>query len=116
MAGRENDYFGLSDDRNLPLYSVGIATAGGGAALLSGAALATKRLAPADSLPQPLAGPDVFGISSGAGLEVAIVMLAFGGNIALDDLGGRFSGRCRQLCHRRFPGYPHRSLYRGLWW
>ena len=20
---------------------------------------------------------------------------------------------CRQLCHRRFPGYPHRSLYRG---
>ena len=46
-------------------------------ALLSGAALA---------------GPDVFGISSGAGLAVAIVMLAFGGNIALDDLGVGFLG------------------------
>ena len=40
----------------------------------------------------PLAGPDVFGISSGAGLAVAIVMLAFGGNIALDDLGVGFLG------------------------
>ena len=83
------------------------------AALLSGAALATSGLLLQTAFRNPLAGPDVFGISSGAGLAVAIVMLAFGGNIALDDLGGRFSGRCRQLCHRRFPGYPHRCLYRG---
>ena len=47
------------------------------AALLSGAALATSGL---------------FGISSGAGLAVAIVMLAYGGNIALDDLGVGFLG------------------------
>ena len=73
------------------------------AALLSGAALATRgfllvRAHPVPSLllqtafRNPLAGPDVFGISSGAGLAVAIVMLAFGGNIALDDLGVGFLG------------------------
>lgn len=57
------------------------------AALLSGAALATSGLLLQTAFRNPLAGPDVFGISSGAGLAVAIVMLAFGGNIALDDLG-----------------------------
>ena len=56
-------------------------------ALLSGAALATSGL-----LLQTAFRPDVFGISSGAGLAVAIVMLAFGGNIALDDLGVGFLG------------------------
>ena len=50
------------------------------AALLSGAALATSGL-----LLQPA-------FSSGAGLAVAIVMLAYGGNIALDDLGVGFLG------------------------
>ena len=61
-------------------------------ALLSGAALATSGLLLQTAFRNPLAGPDVFGISSGAGLAVAIVMLAFGGNIALDDLGGGFLG------------------------
>ena len=55
-------------------------------ALLSGAALATSGLLLQTAFRNPLAGPDVFGISSGAGLAVAIVMLAFGGNISLDDL------------------------------
>ena len=62
------------------------------AALLSGAALATSGLLLQTPFRNPLAGPDVFGISSGAGLAVAIVMLAFGGNIALDDLGVGFLG------------------------
>mgnify|MGYP000175844234 FL=1 len=48
------------------------------AALLSGAALATSGLLLQTAFRNPLAGPDVFGISSGAGLAVAIVMLAFG--------------------------------------
>ena len=49
-------------------------------ALLSGAALATSGLLLQTVFRNPLAGPDVFGISSGAGLAVAIVMLAFSGN------------------------------------
>lgn len=49
-------------------------------ALLSGAALATSGLLLQTAFRNPLAGPDIFGISSGAGLAVAIVMLAFGGN------------------------------------
>lgn len=57
-------------------------------ALLSGAALATSGLLLQTAFRNPLAGPDVFGISSGAGLAVAIVMLAFGGNIALSDFVG----------------------------
>ena len=41
----------------------------------------------------PLAGPDVFGISSGAALAVAVVMLAFGGNISIAgfSIGGFLS-------------------------
>ena len=61
-------------------------------ALLSGAALATSGLLLQTAFRNPLAGPDVFGISSGAGLAVAIVMLTFGGNITLDDLGSGFLG------------------------
>lgn len=57
-------------------------------ALLSGAALATSGLLLQTAFRNPLAGPDVFGISSGAGLAVAIVMLAFGGNIAVGDILG----------------------------
>ena len=55
-------------------------------ALLSGAALATSGLLLQTAFRNPLAGPDVFGISSGAGLAVAIVMLALGGNLSLADL------------------------------
>ncbi len=62
------------------------------AALPLGAALATSGLLLQTAFRNPLAGPDVFGIGGGAGLAVAIVMLAFGGNIALDDFRGRFSG------------------------
>lgn len=47
-------------------------------ALLSGAALATSGLLLQTAFRNPLANYDVFGISSGAGLAVAVVMLAFG--------------------------------------
>lgn len=52
-------------------------------ALLSGAALAVSGLLLQTAFHNPLAGPDVFGINSGAGLGVALVMLAFGGSIAV---------------------------------
>lgn len=59
-------------------------------ALLAGAALATSGLLLQTAFRNPLAGPDVFGISSGAGLAVAIVMLSLGGNISMGDytIGG----------------------------
>ena len=52
-------------------------------ALLAGAALSTSGLLLQTAFRNPLAGPDVFGISSGAALAVAVVMLAFGGNISI---------------------------------
>ena len=63
------------------------------AALLSGAALATSGLLLQTAFRNPLAGPDVFGISSGAALAVAVVMLAFGGNISIAgfSIGGFLS-------------------------
>ena len=62
-------------------------------ALLSGAALATSGLLLQTAFRNPLAGPDVFGISSGAALAVAVVMLAFGGNISIAgfSIGGFLS-------------------------
>jgi len=43
------------------------------------------------SLRNPLAGPSILGISAGAGLGVAVVMLLFGGSVALGSIsvGGR---------------------------
>jgi iron complex transport system permease protein len=52
-------------------------------ALFSGASLATCGLMLQTTFRNPLAGPDVFGINSGAGLGVAFVMLAFGGNMSV---------------------------------
>lgn len=54
-------------------------------ALLAGASLAVSGLLLQTAFRNPLAGPDVFGISSGAGLAVALVMLALGGNLSLGD-------------------------------
>jgi iron complex transport system permease protein len=50
-------------------------------ALLSGAALATSGLLLQTAFRNPLAGPSILGISSGANLGVAIVMLALGGTV-----------------------------------
>ncbi len=52
-------------------------------AMLSGASLAVSGLLLQTLFHNALAGPDVFGISSGASLAVAIVMLASGGAMAV---------------------------------
>ena len=57
VVGSGCDYFGLSDRRNLPLYSVGIATAGGDCRFAFGRSPRHERLAPANCLPQPPGGP-----------------------------------------------------------
>lgn len=52
------------------------------AALLCGAALSVSGLLLQTCFHNALAGPDVFGISSGASLGVAVVTLLFGGTVA----------------------------------
>lgn len=55
-------------------------------AVLSGSALAVSGLLLQTAFRNPLADPSVFGISSGAGLGVALVMLFFGGSMAVGSL------------------------------
>lgn len=51
-------------------------------AVLCGASLSVCGLMLQTAFRNPLAGPDVFGISSGAGLGVALVMLLMGGTLS----------------------------------
>ena len=53
-------------------------------ALLCGGTLAVTGLRLQTAFRNPLAGPDVFGINSGAGLGVAIVMLWLGGSVTTE--------------------------------
>lgn len=53
------------------------------AALLSGAALAVAGLLLQTAFNNPLAGPSILGIDTGASLGVALVMLLFGGSLGL---------------------------------
>lgn len=55
-------------------------------ALLSGAALSVSGLMLQTAFSNPLAGPDILGINSGAGLGAAIVLLLFGGLIPAGNL------------------------------
>lgn len=55
-------------------------------ALLSGASLAVAGLMLQSSFRNPLAGPSVLGISSGASLGVAVVMLALGGSMSVGSI------------------------------
>ena len=59
-------------------------------ALLGGAALAVTGLMLQTAFRNPLAGPSILGISSGASLGVALVMLALGGTISIgsSSIGG----------------------------
>jgi iron complex transport system permease protein len=59
-------------------------------ALLAGAGLAVTGLMLQTAFRNPLAGPSILGISSGASLGVALVMLLFGGSLAIGSisLGG----------------------------
>ena len=72
-------------------------------AALAGAALAIAGLLLQTTFNNPLAGPSVLGVSTGAGLGVAVVMLAMGGSIGkmpgdvevggyVATLGGAFLG------------------------
>lgn len=51
-------------------------------AMLAGCSLATCGVMLQTAFRNPLAGPDVFGINSGAGLAVALVMLPLGGGLS----------------------------------
>ena len=55
-------------------------------ALLSGGALAVSGLMLQTAFRNPLADPSIFGISSGAGLGVALTMLLLGGSISVGSL------------------------------
>lgn len=55
-------------------------------ALFCGASLATSGLMLQTTFSNPLAGPSILGISSGASLGVALVMLLFGGSLSLGNL------------------------------
>lgn len=55
-------------------------------ALLTGAALSVSGLMLQTAFSNPLAGPDILGINSGAGLGAAIVLLIFGGLIPAGNL------------------------------
>ncbi len=71
------------------------------AALLAGTSLAASGLMLQTVFRNPLAGPDILGINGGAGLGVAIVMMALGGNLSfgsftlgagLSIIAGSFAG------------------------
>lgn len=55
-------------------------------ALLAGAGLAVTGLMLQTAFRNPLAGPSILGISSGASLGVALVMLLFGGSLAIGSI------------------------------
>jgi iron complex transport system permease protein len=55
-------------------------------AMFTGAALAVSGLMLQTAFRNPLAGPSIFGINSGAGLGVALVMLFFGGSLSVGSL------------------------------
>ena len=55
-------------------------------AALCGASLAVSGLMLQTSFRNPLAGPSIFGINSGASLGAALVLLLFGGTVTVGDL------------------------------
>ena len=71
-------------------------------ALLAGAALAVSGLLLQTLFHNPLAGPSILGISDGANLGVALIMLAFGGTVGsfggyMATVAGAMAGACAIL-------------------
>ena len=56
-------------------------------AVLCGSSLAISGLMLQTAFRNPLAGPSIFGINSGAGLGVALVMLTLGGSLSVGSVG-----------------------------
>ena len=56
-------------------------------AAFSGASLAVSGLMLQTAFRNPLAGPSIFGITSGAGLGVALIMLLLGGSLSVGSVG-----------------------------
>ena len=56
------------------------------AAMLCGGSLAVSGLMLQTAFKNPLAGPSIFGINSGAGVGVALVMLALGGSLSIGSV------------------------------
>ena len=71
-------------------------------ALLTGAALSVSGLMLQTTFNNPLAGPDILGINSGASLGAAIVLLLFGGLIPTGNL---FVCGSLVHAHLRLPPY-----------
>ena len=55
-------------------------------AMLCGGALAVSGLMLQTAFKNPLAGPSIFGINSGAGVGVALVMLGMGGSLSVGSV------------------------------
>lgn len=70
------------DDSPLRFIIIGSRLPQAVTAMLAGSALTVSGLLLQSSFRNPLAGPSILGISSGAGLGVAFVMLFFGGSIS----------------------------------
>lgn len=77
---------GMNMDNPLGYIVVGSRIPQALTALLAGAGLAVTGLMLQTAFRNPLAGPSILGISSGASLGVALVMLFFGGTITLGTL------------------------------
>lgn len=73
----------ISDDDAISFIVRGSRLPAATTALFSGAALGCAGLMLQTLFRNPLAGPSILGISSGAGLGVAVVILLFGGSFAL---------------------------------
>ena len=93
-------------------------------ALLAGAAISVTGLVLQTLFANPLAGPEVLGINSGAGLGVAVVMLLMQGVLAVGVAGyfalfaGAFIGAAiiiAVILFLSFPAYmlPHNTPIRG---
>ncbi len=82
-------------------------------AIIAGAALAASGLLLQTAFRNPLAGPSVLGINSGASLGVAVVILLFGGSVSVrcHELERIFCSHGRSFCGQ---SGRHRCIARAV--